>query len=31
MRRSLLARAGNWIAAGALLALGATLAERLLG
>ena len=31
MRHSLLARAGNWLAAGALLALGAAVAERLLG
>jgi hypothetical protein len=31
MRHSLLARAGNWVAAGALLALGAALVERLLG
>jgi hypothetical protein len=31
MRHSLLVRAGNWVAAGALLALGATIAQRLLG
>jgi hypothetical protein len=31
MRHSLLVRAGNWVAAGALLALGVALAERLLG
>jgi hypothetical protein len=31
MRHSLLVRAGNWVAVGALLALGVTVAERLLG
>jgi hypothetical protein len=31
MRHSLLVRVGNWVAVGALLALGATLFERLLG
>jgi hypothetical protein len=31
MRHSLLLRAGNWVAAGAVLALGATIALRLLG
>jgi hypothetical protein len=31
MRHSLLFRAGNWVAAAALLALGVTIAERLLG
>jgi hypothetical protein len=31
MRHSLLARVGNWVAAGALLAMGAMLAQRLLG
>jgi hypothetical protein len=31
MRHSLLVRAGNWVAAGALLALCVTVAERLLG
>jgi hypothetical protein len=31
MRHSLLVRAGNWVAAGALLPLGVTVAERLLG
>jgi hypothetical protein len=30
MRHSLLFRAGNWVAAAALLALGVTIAERLL-
>ncbi len=31
MRHSLLFRAGNWVAAAALLVLGVTIAERLLG
>jgi hypothetical protein len=31
MRHSLLVRAGNWVAAGAVLALGATVVQRLLG
>jgi hypothetical protein len=31
MRHSLLGRAGNWVAAGALVVLGVTVAERLLG
>jgi len=31
MRHSLLVRVGNWVAAGALIALGVALAERLLG
>jgi len=30
-RHSLVVRAGNWVAAGALLALGVVLAERLVG
>jgi hypothetical protein len=31
MRHSLLARAGNWVACGALLALGVMVAERVVG